>query len=72
MVSMLFILIRPGTLWEEKGFIFKHKFNNTRKFNNHSNRSIFDCLTLQIDQTSVYMLSFHYYCLFFIFAHIHD
>ena len=39
-VSMLFIVIRPGTLWEEKGF-FSRSLITTHKFNNHSSIRLF-------------------------------
>ena len=42
MVTMVFIVIRPGTLWEEKGFIFlAESLITTHKFNNHSSISLF-------------------------------
>ena len=39
-VSMLFIVIRPGTLWEEKGF-FSRSLITTHKLNNHSSIRLF-------------------------------
>ena len=40
-VSVLFIVIRPGTLWGEKGFCFSRCLITTHKFNNHSSIRLF-------------------------------
>ena len=49
---------RKKVLFFSRSLITTHKFNISQQ-----HKYIFDCLTLQIDQRSAYMLSFYHYCL---------